>query len=160
MSTVEPVFTVVTHVILLRPAAQELFLLKRRDGVGPLDGMHVPPGGHLQVGETVWDAARREVREETGVVLDPDPGASGTGLVAVLTWDGGAPEHQGVNVVFCATAWTGQPVLAEPERFASARFHRAEALPESLLPWVRDTAALAVAGETAGTPAFGAYRWD
>ena len=33
-----------------------------------------PPGGHALAGETSLDAALREVREETGIVLSPEDG--------------------------------------------------------------------------------------
>jgi 8-oxo-dGTP pyrophosphatase MutT (NUDIX family) len=36
-------------------------------------GTWVAPGGHIDPGETPWDAARREAGEETGLVVDhPD----------------------------------------------------------------------------------------
>ncbi len=34
-------------------------------------GRWLQPGGHLEPGETPWEAARREAREETGLLLRP-----------------------------------------------------------------------------------------
>ena len=46
-----------------------VLLVKRRDE--PSQGLWSPPGGSLEMGETVAQAATREVREETGVVVRP-----------------------------------------------------------------------------------------
>jgi 8-oxo-dGTP diphosphatase len=37
----------------------------------PEDGRWEPPGGLLEVGETILDGVRREVREETGLDVEP-----------------------------------------------------------------------------------------
>jgi 8-oxo-dGTP pyrophosphatase MutT (NUDIX family) len=43
-------------------------------------GLWLQPGGHLEAGETPWDAARRESSEETGLQLDwPGAGLPGGG---------------------------------------------------------------------------------
>ena len=36
-------------------------------------GMWLQPGGHLEPGESPWDAARREAEEETGLAFGPWP---------------------------------------------------------------------------------------
>ncbi len=151
-------FTVVTHVILLRPGPREVYLLQRRDENGALHGRLVPPGGHLRAGETLWDAARREVLEETGAKLPADPDAPGNGLLAMFTWHGDAVARPGVNVVFGATRWQGQPSRKEPERFSAAGFHAVDTLPGTLLPWLGDAIELALSRPSA--PAQRAYRWD
>ena len=54
-------------------------------------GLWLQPGGHLEPGETPWDAARRESSEETGLRLEwPAAGASGAPPLAhVDVHDGG-----------------------------------------------------------------------
>lgn len=57
-----------THVtgsaVVTGPAGVLLHLHKRL-------GMWLQPGGHLEAGESPWDAARREAEEETGLSFQP-----------------------------------------------------------------------------------------
>lgn len=56
-------------VVLLRPD-RSVFLIRRSRGLA-FGGMWAFPGGSLEPGETVQQAAVREVAEEAGVILDP-----------------------------------------------------------------------------------------
>ncbi|HEX9957343.1 MAG TPA: NUDIX hydrolase [Fibrella sp.] len=47
-----------------------LLMVKHR-GVGTSDTFWSPPGGGIEYGETAGTALRREIREETGLIVDP-----------------------------------------------------------------------------------------
>lgn len=58
---------------VLRGAGEgtEVLLIRRADRPGdPWSGQMAFPGGHVEAGERMVDAARRETREETGLDLD------------------------------------------------------------------------------------------
>jgi 8-oxo-dGTP diphosphatase len=67
---------------------------------------HSLPGGFVDVGETVEEAARREAREETG--LDITLGA----LLGVYSDPSRDPRGHTVSLVYVATA-TGEPVAGD-----------------------------------------------
>jgi 8-oxo-dGTP pyrophosphatase MutT (NUDIX family) len=57
-------------------------------------GLWLQPGGHLEPGETPWDAARRESNEETGLQLEwPAVGPSGAPPLAHLDVHDGGRGH-------------------------------------------------------------------
>ena len=56
--------------VLVALFAQDRVLLQRR-GVAPYAGSWAPPGGFVEAGESLEDAAVREVWEEVRVKLDP-----------------------------------------------------------------------------------------
>ena len=61
--------TLVSLVIFVRnitPKSLELWMQIRTDG-GPLQGLLEFPGGKLEAGESPWQAAVREIKEEVGV---------------------------------------------------------------------------------------------
>jgi 8-oxo-dGTP diphosphatase len=47
--------------------ADRVLVVRRRD-----NGRWEPPGGVLELGESIPDGLRREVREETGLTVEPD----------------------------------------------------------------------------------------
>jgi 8-oxo-dGTP diphosphatase len=121
------VFPVVVHVLMFRD--QRLFLLRRANS-GFMDGYYVLPGGHQQAGESVEAAAQRECEEETGVqdtVLSP---------VCVMPYR--SEGHQGLNFVFEALQWQGEPGIAEPELFSDAVWAPPGTMPEPHAMWISD----------------------
>src|SRR4051794_21362365 len=71
------------------------------------------PGGKAEPGEPLDEAAARELKEETGLVVDP----ADLHLVHVVHaeqgWDGAG---QFVLFVFATTAWTGELANTEPDK--------------------------------------------
>ncbi len=62
-----PAFAVTVDVVILTMADGELQLLLVRRGEAPFEGMWAIPGGFKRPNETLDEAAKRELAEETGV---------------------------------------------------------------------------------------------
>ncbi|XP_028986139.1 nucleoside diphosphate-linked moiety X motif 17 isoform X1 [Betta splendens] len=61
--------------ILLQSANQRVLLTRRSKNLRTFPSVWVPPGGHVELDETLLDAGLRELKEETGLQLEPE-GAS------------------------------------------------------------------------------------
>jgi 8-oxo-dGTP diphosphatase len=132
-------FPVVVHV-LFRRARQDAaeFLLLRRAHTGFMDGWYSLPGGHLERGESVIEAAKRECREEVGV--EPVTIAP----LAVLGYR--SRGHQGFNFVFGCDRWTGELRICEPV-FDEIGWYAPDALPALHAAWLDDLFGMAQGGE-------------
>ena len=129
-------------VVCLR--GEEVLLIKR--GTPPRLGQWSVPGGRLEWGETLQDAALRELKEETGVDADL------LGLIDVI--DGVFPARPGGEItrhyvlIDYAARWTGGEPLAGDDA-AEARFvSREEAM--ELVEWEETRRVIAEAFERFG----------
>jgi len=123
---------------------EEVLLIKR--GTPPRLGQWSVPGGRLEWGETLQDAALRELKEETGVDADL------LGLIDVI--DGVFPARPGGEItrhyvlIDYAARWTGGEPLAGDDA-AEARFvSREEAM--ELVEWEETRRVIAEAFERFG----------
>ena len=111
--------------VVLRGAAGRV-LLARRQGTAYADGLWGLPGGRVEDGETLQDAARREVREEIGVEV------TAPGVLGVSRF--GAQGQPGVAFLFLAEAWQGTPTPLDLT--SEVGWFAPDALPPDALPWL------------------------
>jgi ADP-ribose pyrophosphatase YjhB (NUDIX family) len=86
-------------------------LLEQR-GRAPFEGSHCLPGGHVEYGETVEEAALRELKEETSI------DAKLVGILGVFSDPKRDPRGQRITTVFVADWAGGEPVGADDARSA------------------------------------------
>ena len=85
--------------------------------------------GHVEQGETAYDAARREAREEIDV-RDLDLAF----VTAMQRTRGGEPIDERVDFFFTARSWVGEPRIVEPEKCAELRWCPLDDLPDPVVP--------------------------
>lgn len=101
--------------------AEVLLGLKKTGAVGR--GKVVGPGGHVEQGETDLEACVREVKEETGLIVEP--GALRAAGLVVFRFPA-RPAWDMAVAVFTGERFTGEPV--ETDELAPA-WHPVDALP-------------------------------
>jgi len=102
-------------------------LLGRRRGSHG-EGYYAAPGGHIEFGESFEQAARREVREETGLEI-ADLKLLSVGNYVFKRDDG---ERHYIDVDFICEAPGGEPQLAEPEKCDGWDWYDLDDLPQPL----------------------------
>jgi 8-oxo-dGTP diphosphatase len=116
--------------VVLRRGDEVLMLL--RANTGYMDGYWAVPAGHVEQGESVLAAARREVLEEVGVEIDP---ADLVPLTAMhRTGGNGDPIDERVDFFFTTTRWTGEPRSMEPGKADGLDWFPLDQLPDPVVP--------------------------
>jgi 8-oxo-dGTP pyrophosphatase MutT (NUDIX family) len=119
-------FPAVAHVFLLRSTS---LLLLRRCNTGFEDGNYGLPGGHLEEGESVRQAAVRECHEEIGIQID-EADLSVIG-VSHFTSDSG----EGIDIFLSTDRWIGEPrIVSECDEL---RWCPLGELPDRTIPFIR-----------------------
>jgi 8-oxo-dGTP diphosphatase len=108
-------------------------LLQLRRNTGWMDGYWAAAAaGHVEKGETAYDAARREAVEELDV-SDLDLAF----VTAMQRTRGADPIDERIDFFFVARGWSGEPRVVEPVKCAELRWCRLDALPDPVVPHER-----------------------
>ena len=86
------------------------------------------PGGHLEFGETIVEAARREVKEETGLDIEKIEVFSVADEMRYLKTHN---KHY-VNIGLVAHYEGGEPKIMEPEKCTGWRWIHIDEMPDNL----------------------------
>jgi 8-oxo-dGTP diphosphatase len=133
----EPRFCLVPAVYVVlrrRTHGRREVLLQFRDGTGFMD-RHWACGaaGHVEAGESLFQAAVREAREELDITVTPDD------LVPLVVVhrrhdDDDDPINQRIDVFFACDTWTGEPRTVEADKSSDLRWFDVADLPEPVVP--------------------------
>lgn len=108
-------------------------LLQLRQNTGYMDDhWAAAAAGHVEKGETAYDAAHREALEELGVT-----DVELTFVTAMQRTRGGEPIDERIDFFFTARSWAGEPRIVETEKAAELRWWPLDALPDPVVPHER-----------------------
>lgn len=96
------------------------------------EGQWTMPGGKLGFGESLQDAARRELLEETGL--------KSNGLELMSVTNDIARDAHFVTIGFLCREFKGEPKSMEPEEITEWRWFPLDALPENMFSPTRKMA--------------------
>ena len=122
------------YVYLLREGdAGTEVLLQLRQGTGYMDGhWAAAAAGHVERGETAYDAARREALEELGITeIDLEF------RFTMQRTQHDLPIDERVDFFFTSRSWVGDPRVVEPLKCAEIRWCRLDDLPDPVVPHER-----------------------
>ena len=106
-------------------------LLQLRQNTGYMDDhWAAAAAGHVEQGETAYDAARREAREEIGVER-PGPDVRDRRCSAPAA---ASRSTSAIDFFFTARSWTGEPRIVEPDKAPTCGGSRSTALPDPVVP--------------------------
>jgi 8-oxo-dGTP pyrophosphatase MutT (NUDIX family) len=121
----------VAAVIVHDEAAGRVLLLQRGAG-SKFAPLHWDlPSGKADKGEPVTAAAARELKEETGLTVDP----ASLRVAGIIHGAWGVEAPNGfLTVIFSARSWGGEAVNAEPRKHARIAWFPAGEVPAELVP--------------------------
>ena len=123
-----------SYVFLLRETegGREVLLQLRRNTGYMDDHWAAAAAGHVERGETAYDAAQREALEELGVT-DVELGF----VTSMQRTRHDRPIDERIDFFFTARAWTGEPRIVEPAKCAALEWYPLTALPSPVVPHER-----------------------
>ena len=120
-------FPVTVHIIFVR---NNEILLMRRANTGYQDGNYGVVAGHIDGGETIYQASIREIKEEVGVDIHADD-LCVVGVMHRMEGD------ERVDLFLVVEDWSGDLINAEPEKCDEIQWFPVNQLPVNTIPYVR-----------------------
>lgn len=116
--------------ILMRNDAGEI-LLQQRAHTGYLDGFYdFACSGHVDDGESIHEAAVRELQEELGITASPDD-------LRLVHINQNYLDTPYFGFIFALSKWVGEPDIKEPEKCSDLAYFSPDNLPEKCTLTVR-----------------------
>ena len=108
-------------------------LLLRRYNTGFEDGNYGLISGHINGGESIFNAMSREAKEEAGIDISP----TDLELVHVMHRKCDSPEYERVCFFFLAEKWDGDIKNMEPEKCDNMEWFSIQDLPKNTISYIR-----------------------
>ncbi|GAB7186570.1 NUDIX hydrolase superfamily protein [Kitasatospora sp. Ki12] len=112
------------------------------------------PGGKVEEGERLDEAAARELREETGLVVAPEELRLVHTVQVKAGWDDKGPF---LLSVFAATSWHGELTNTEPDKHLAVVWVATGALPTPMFPTSHTALTAYLTGDARG---FSTHGWE
>ena len=110
--------------VIIQDADNKILLGKRKNVLG--DGTWGLPGGHVKIGETIFECARREVYDEVGIEL------KGLELVGVAEMLNTGEDFQLVEIGYKSRNWEGILELKDHKYCSEWGFFPLDKLPDNI----------------------------
>lgn len=117
---------VAVYVIVINDQGE--ILLLERANTGYRDGYYDMPAGHLEEGETLRQAALRELKEETGLTASEDQ------LEFVELLHRMSTDRVYLDIFFQVKQWKGDAMIMEPSKCNHIAWFPLVRLPENIVP--------------------------
>lgn len=124
----------VAAVIVHDRAAEKVLLIQRGPRAKFAPGHWDLPVGKADKGEVITATAVRELKEETGLIVD----SAELKVAGIIHGAWGVEAPNGfLTVVFVAEAWSGEPINAEPHKHTQVAWISAAQVPEEFVSTTR-----------------------
>ena len=128
--TMKERFTMVGGVLVLAIRNGKVLMLLRKNKFD--DGLYSVPGGCMEEGETVIQAASREFKEETGIKLEAENMEVVSILHRICPWGWTSTEF-----VVLAKDFKGEPKIMEPNKSSELKWFAPDALSDNISKYAK-----------------------
>jgi len=123
----QELFKLAPFVTVILKKDNQILLVKRKN-VKWFGGYFCCPGGKVDKGETIFQAAVRETQEELGITID----IASSQVIHVCHFKR-EETFEGLDFYVLASQWNGDPKIMEPEKHDSIEWFAMGNLPDAIM---------------------------